>query len=110
MPFAKVGDIIEVEQLSFIKNEYCTHEYYPTQLIEKGWIAEVEEEKELWEKLVDYKDGHYVSDTYWMKKARITRQHFAEVARKARDEWYRDRHTMLLCDFIIQAIEKDGEK
>lgn len=91
-------------------------EEFMKSLVKEGWLSEVEEEKELCEKLYDYyystPENNPRGDC--IGYAKIARQHFAEVARKAQIEAdYKLSHGWVssqdAISIIISAIEKDGE-
>lgn len=84
-------------------------------LVHHGWLAEVPEEKELWAKIFDCED-HQGTVAEAKSLAKIAhehdKKHFAEVARKASNEWVAQsslHYNISITDHIIQTIEKDGE-
>lgn len=107
MPFMRVGQIVNLDNLPVMYINRIE------ELVSEGWLAEVPEEKELWEKIGNsaIKYNNFPSDEICKEVAKIARQHFAEVARKANKKWNDDFYTSLsLGEYIIQAIESYGEK
>lgn len=112
-PLCKVGEeFIKAQNGCIHTNSVTYSDTVIPKLISEGWLAEVPEEKELWEKLYERTQLLIAEDKKECQEvAKIARQHFADVARKATEKWDTDFRTELsLHKYLIQAIEKDGEK
>lgn len=116
-PYYKAGHIFTANNNNEINED---GQYYSENhieyLVKEGWLAEVPEKKELWEKLYERTQLLIAEDKKECKEvAKIARQHFLEVAWSAIKKYQDDsienpKEYRTSAQYIIQAIEKDGEK